>query len=540
MYKVLIADDETFVRNLLEKNLRASGLPIEITISAENGQEALEKAFLSPPDIVITDIAMPIQNGLELIRSLKDHGISSKNIIISGYDEFDYAKKAIALGVTDYLLKPFMPEELISVFEKIIHDLDSQKILHQNLNLLMEQVDKNRFHNRSNMLRSLLDGAVLSKEQISQLEFPMETPTTKYMTCLLSLIGTIWDFRLQEEVGSFFKLIQTGYFSEALIFYVVSLEPSKLILCFCSQIKDEQIFQNEILKGIEKLSKSLMQYYDITVYASLGRSYHALNGLKNSYEDALMIWKEALNPEKRIRIFGENQEELKLEESDVSDQIKNTKSCIRGAVMNGNREEALGLTHQLMNLYVSISNKGSEYILVSAGELIYGVADDMERNGFGKVEKDHMPAFSQNMVSASLLELRGLLENYLIYCCQKVSENLSQNRSEIAVHMVQNYLEEHLKDHTISIESAAKTVHFSVSYLRQIFKEVTGESFNEYLIRKRMEKAGELLQNTSMKISDIAESCGYENQRYFASSFKKFYGCTPTDFKLLVAKEHLY
>lgn len=243
MYKVLIADDETFVRNLLEKNLRASGLPIEITISAENGQEALEKAFLSPPDIVITDIAMPIQNGLELIRSLKDHGISSKNIIISGYDEFDYAKKAIALGVTDYLLKPFMPEELISVFEKIIHDLDSQKILHQNLNLLMEQVDKNRFHNRSNMLRSLLDGAVLSKEQISQLEFPMETPTTKYMTCLLSLIGTIWDFRLQEEVESFFKLIQTGYFSEALIFYVVSLEPSKLILCFCSQIKDEQIFQ---------------------------------------------------------------------------------------------------------------------------------------------------------------------------------------------------------------------------------------------------------------------------------------------------------
>ena len=92
MYKVLIADDETFVRNLLEKNLRASGLPIEITISAENGQEALEKALLSPPDIVITDIAMPVKNGLELVRSLKEHGISSKNIIISGYDEFDYAK----------------------------------------------------------------------------------------------------------------------------------------------------------------------------------------------------------------------------------------------------------------------------------------------------------------------------------------------------------------------------------------------------------------------------------------------------------------
>jgi len=110
----------------------------------------------------------------------------------------------------------------------------------------MEQVDKSRFHNRSNMLRSLLDGAALSDEQISQLEFSPETPETKYMTCLLSLMGTIWDFRLQEEVESFFKLIQTGYFSEALIFYAVSLEPSKLVLCFCSQIKDGQVFQSEV------------------------------------------------------------------------------------------------------------------------------------------------------------------------------------------------------------------------------------------------------------------------------------------------------
>lgn len=102
--------------------------------------------------------------------------------------------------------------------------------------------------------------------------------------------------------GILFKLIQTGYFSEALIFYAVSLEPSKLVLCFCSQIKDGQVFQSEILKGLEKLSRSLMQYYDITAYASLGRCYHTLNGLKSSYEDALMIWKEALNPEKRIRI----------------------------------------------------------------------------------------------------------------------------------------------------------------------------------------------------------------------------------------------
>ena len=537
MYKVLIADDETFVRNLLEKYLRASGLPIEIAISAENGQEALEKALLSPPDIVITDIAMPVKNGLELIRSLKEHDIPSKNVIISGYDEFDYAKTAIALGVTDYLLKPFMPEELISVFQKIISDLDRQHSFHQNLNLLMEQVDNGKMRNRSNLLKSLLDGATLSPEETVQLGFPPETPKTCYLTCLLSLMGTIWDFRLQEQTQSFLKLIQTGYFSESLTFYAVSLESSKLALCFCEESGSEKKFQKEILNGIEKLSKSLAQYYDITVYASLGRSYHTLGGMRNSYEDALTIWKEALNPEKSIRVFGDKQQTELPEPGAVSSQIKNVKSCIRGAVLNGNDTEALALLHQLMNLYASISNKGSEYIRISAGELIYGIADDLERNGFGKVEKDCMPVFEQNMLYVSLLELCGLLEQYLKFCCQKVSENMSKNHSEVAVHMVQLYLEEHLKDHTISIESAAQMVHFSVSYLRQIFKEMTGESFNEYLIRKRMEKAGEFLQNTSIKISDIAENCGYENQRYFASSFKKFYGCTPTEFKNIVIKK---
>lgn len=406
--------------------------------------------------------------------------------------------------------------------------------------MLREQVDKSRFRNRANILKSLLDGASLSQEEILQLEFPQETKDTRYLTCLLSLMGTIWDFRLQEQLESFSKLIQGGYFSEEVSFYAVSLEPSKLAICFCSSMRDESRFQNEIIRGIEKLSRSLAQYYDITAYASVGRSCHTLEGLRNSYEDALTIWKEALNPEKRIRVFGEKPEEKPVEMNDALGQIKNTKSCIRGAVMNGNMEEAGALLQQLMNLYASICNKGSEYILISAGELIYGVAEDMGKKGFGKTEKEHMPAFNQNMLSASLLELQGLLEEYLKFCCQKVAEGLSRNRPEIAVHIVQSWLEEHLTDHTISIEDAAKTVHFSVSYLRQIFKEVTGENFNEYLIRKRMEKAGKLLQNTSMKISDIAESCGYDNQRYFASSFKKFYGCTPTDFKSIVIKEHLY
>ena len=125
-YRVLIADDEIFMRNLLEKSLKTSGLPIQVAAVAGDGREALKMALEVLPDIVITDIEMPFMNGLELIGALKDRDIKTKNVIISGYDQFDYARTAISLGVTDYLLKPFMPKELIATFEKIIRELDSR------------------------------------------------------------------------------------------------------------------------------------------------------------------------------------------------------------------------------------------------------------------------------------------------------------------------------------------------------------------------------------------------------------------------------
>lgn len=130
MYRVLIVDDEDNVRSLLVKSVRNSKLEVE-TAEAGDGKEALSLAALWRPDILITDIAMPFMNGLELIKEMQKAGISSKNVVISGYDEFDYARQAISLGVKDYLLKPFLPKEFVEVLGKMVKELDSQKALLQ-------------------------------------------------------------------------------------------------------------------------------------------------------------------------------------------------------------------------------------------------------------------------------------------------------------------------------------------------------------------------------------------------------------------------
>ena len=115
-----------------------------------------------------------------------------------------------------------------------------------------------------------------------------------------------------------------------------------------------------------------------------------------------------------------------------------------------------------------------------------------------------------------------------------------ESKAETLVKQIKLLIEDNLSNEDVGLEWVAEQLHFSTSYIRQTFKQQEGENLGEYLIRRRMERAGKLLQNTSLMIQEVAMECGYSDQRYFASSFKKFYRCTPTQFKMAVEKEHLY
>lgn len=169
MYRVIIVDDEDYIRDLLVKNIRNSELGIEVVAVAGDGEEALEQILRLEPDIVITDISMPFMNGLELIRRMQSAELHTKSVVISGYDEFDYAKQAISLGVKDYLLKPFLPGELAEVLQKMIQELDNQKALQQNMSLLREQASIRAGLAREKLLKDILEGRGCPDEQEKEL-----------------------------------------------------------------------------------------------------------------------------------------------------------------------------------------------------------------------------------------------------------------------------------------------------------------------------------------------------------------------------------
>lgn len=536
MYKVMIVDDESTVRGRLEKNLKNSSLDIEVAASVGDGKAALEAARKVKPDIVITDISMPFMDGLELIQALQKEGIQTKNVLVSAYDEFDYAKTAISLGVKDYLLKPFMPDELRAVLEKIIQELNNNKALNKNLQMLKKLEIHYRSREREQILRKIIKAETISEEEMRKLPVDLSETGSYGAVCLLNFKNASWDFAQQEQAEEFVELIATGYFMENLKICGLSLESDKMVIFFLGSPESAMAFRNQILDGLKRISHSLLSYYNIIIYCNLGRIYSSVKGLSDSYQEAVETWRGAINPEKNIRIYGENKENPQLGNLEMSSKINTEKTNICMCICAGKLDEALEHLSRLMRLYASISNKGAEYRIISAGELIYDIGDDMEKNGFEREESDISKNLKDKISSGSLLELREILETYIRNCCDKVNADAGRSNAEAAVLFVKNYVEKNLGDQNLSVQSAAENVHFSVSYLRQIFKELTGESFNEFLIRKRMEKAGEYLQNTSMKIQEIAEQCGYESQRYFASSFKKFYGCTPTHFKEQISK----
>lgn len=536
MYRVMIVDDEDYVRDLLVESLQEAALEVEVVAAAGDGKEALEAAILLDPDIVITDIAMPFMNGLELIKEMQQKGLHGKSVVISGYDEFDYAKKAIALGVKDYLLKPFLPAELYDVISKVIKELDNQKMLQQNMSLLKEQASSRAGLVREKAVKDILEGRLL-EESFDGREFGLCLTGNFFIAGIVRLDGGRWKFNSQESVEEFLMLVKEGYLPNDIRMYAVSFDQTQLAAIWCGDGENETIFLRKVKNGMEKIMESLKKYYEIQLLCALGRPCSRISELEQSYKEARAEWRGTLETGNPILFYGEREE--KKEEVN-NGQIRDFKNQIRIAVRTGQTEEALKQLQGLMKCYASLANKKNDYISISVGELVYDIFNDLDNAGYDREEVEPAQSVLERTSYGSLMDMKEVLEVYIRKCCRVISEYSEETKAGTLVKRVKVLIENHLKNSELDLEWVADQVNFSSSYVRQIFKQQTGEGFSEYLIRKRMEQAGMLLQKTGLKIQEVASECGYDNQRYFASSFKKFYGCTPTEFKKLVEEDHLY
>ncbi|MCK8487280.1 response regulator transcription factor [Paenibacillus sp. MBLB2552] len=509
MYKVFIVDDEPFIIEGLYDIVDWPQFGLEIVGHAENGQKALDALGSTPVDVLITDISMPVMNGLTLISEARKLHKELKVIILSGFNEFDYLKEGMKLGIENYLLKPINLEELESTLRTTVQKLDSVQsdglydaydvqILKDNTlyRWLNGQIAASEFEERAELLGLYLQGPCAAVAVLRTNGSPGEV--FERTECYLNMQRGITLFRDVDGdiviVGSLPQgAVEKRTFAE--LMENLSLELSVMNRTIQIGVGSAGRLP-EAASLSYKEAKRALEYYLIypdrrTIeYKQLEGDRGGNNVLESGYP---LAWEEYAK-----LILAKDKEGLK--------------ECIRRDFEQLKQLEGIR-PEDLQN---------------AALELV--VRFKMELQHIKYTEETDL--FKRALQSVQRCEsYQGLIE-ILEGLADETVCSLLQDAKNPVVHQVLTYIETHYADE-LSLKTLGGQYHIHPVYLGQLFHKETGVSFAEYINKYRIDKAKQQLKNTNLKVHEIARNVGYWEIGYFYKQFRKYVGISPTDFKAL-------
>lgn len=479
MITIVVADDEKVIRAGLKKILTDS-IDISLNIiEAKNGQEALKICEETHPDILITDIRMPIMDGVELMKALSTKTKKPKIIVLSGFDDFSYAKAAIQSGASTYILKPVDKKELINSVNTAISD-SRKEVKEKNEQTLRSIADEGRIASSSGLMK--FDGK-------------------KEYFCV-SIYGKDGLPKFENALGSH-------------KFYV--LEEKSNFVCIVLPKEDEKI----------EYDKSLLENYTIGV-SNVAKDFSVLRKLrKNSFIAALECFFDEdghIIGKKRRGIFkydAANRPEDFYEVDQVYEKMV-------AKLDIATTEEILAAVNEIFNIFKKSSGVNSELLYYLYNKIITNLF--VRFPGYSDTD---MYLHLKGIMIESIFEYKNLAEwsssivDYTVY----LTALLKQKTKEIS------YIKEsieYIKTHfTKNINMAMVANHVSVNYtwFSEQFKQHTGINFNEYLKRLRLDESKRLLEKGCYKVYEVANRSGFGDVKYFMKIFREATGMSPTEWK---------
>jgi two-component system response regulator YesN len=535
MYNLLIVDDDEITREGISRFVIKNFPDINAVWTAPDGEEGLALFEEHHPDFIFTDIKMPRMDGLEFIEHLRQDGYQPRVIILSDYENFSYAQSAVRLGVEDYLTKPIMPAQILDVTRKLISKQDEHDRFLKNVRELMGKYHENLPVLRERFFNSLINTLPYESfdEQRVRLRaqrVDIDLSASFYTVAVLRVSSERFSSENElpaEQFTAFFATSSANIFPANLRVYDIVLGKTDIALIILSNSPD----QNELFKivniSLNKLLIYARKYVNIVVDGALGRQYNQIEGIRRSFSDALEVLESLENcPEDGlIRNYGD---------------ITPYKNFLKGVVLTKPEVALLhGVKYQPYDRCVEYADQlfvmlksfwpfHSDYVKSYFLKLAVLIWRDLQNAN--NDESDFKVDFSALLATDEMttciqwfrLFLRMVIENY---------EHMNEEKGDTLLNKARRIMLDNLSNSEFNIDDVASQLYISSSYLRQIFKKQSSESFVEYLTHIRMEKALELLQNSNLKIQDVAEQAGFSNQRYFAVCFKKYYGKTPTEYR---------
>lgn len=507
MYTLLLVDDEKLELETLRDYIDWKSMGITAVYTAGSGKEAYKKVWNLQPDIMITDIHMPVISGIELVQQLHEEHSNVQVIFLTGYDDVENIKGAFRLEAVDYILKPFSFSAIRIAVEKAIQQLKKKQLLDQSADTLKKQYFKI-------ILKS--DNSYEIEEAFRQLREIDGNPLEDSFVGIIQARGYIEQEKYQQIEKNF---------SEVLFSLEEEGKITFLVLPFVDFRDSAKRLQGILEATGDKVG---MLYYKTCISVKEIREIYAQFEMESRtffYANS-DIWMVTERKEDR-RIVNEK-EEFKEYQKNVS-ELKNLIRLME-------RGDFLKVQDYFCEYFQKASREQRNYQYVREEILgffqnVYGMF--IAEKGIQELisEKKIFRKKIQTISSINELEkaVRQKLE-YLQMLEGRTQERMEKGKKEYVCTYVKKYIMDHYQT-VVSVETIAEELGLSVNYVRNIFKDYAGITLNEYLTEYRLKQALELLRNPKLRVREVGKMVGYENSSYFGTVFAKKYNMTPNEYK---------
>ncbi len=527
MYRVILVDDEEEIREGIKRRIDWAACGFQLVSTAENGQEAMEKAEALHPDVVITDIKMPYVDGLTLCRWLYERMPGVKLVIFSGFDDFEYAQKAIQIGVTEYILKPVSADELTAVLHKLRTQLDTEFAQRRDINALRQHYVQSLPMLREQFLTRLMDGRITQEKLNSQAALydidltagcwavalaHVDAPQSGVLADQSELIPLSVKVLIDENLGRFCTFRSFIYNDHVAV--IALLEENSQVL--------------SLLDGMDHVCKMAGRFLDISLTVGIGSVceqltdlHHSATGAATALDYRLLmgtgktIFLDDIEPEQGIQLTIDEQDKRELTLAIKMGTTEDIQSWIERFVVS---PQVAGLPIAQYRLYL-LELMAQLLSIIRAYQL------------------DVTEVFGQNFdgsLGLSSFRSTAQLGSWFLEICKSISSMIRRERSnssQTIADCAREFIAKQYADPDVSVEMLCDYLHLSPAYFSTLFKRETGMSFVAYLTQVRMEEAVKLLDTTQDKTYEISLKVGYSEPSYFSYVFKKNFGVSPSKYR---------
>lgn len=517
MYKLVIVDDEIDFRGRITKIVEKSNTGFNLVGVYENGLDAYDGVVQHNPDILITDIKMPFMDGITLIKTLKKDFPLLKVIIVSGFDEFDYAKEAIDLGVISYITKPITTKELEQILEKTKKDLDIANQEKNEFNSLVAFKEQNY-------------KKICSDELNSWLDLRLENENTNKT---LQSLNICLDYKMlvlcNIELDNNDREVDTGILIENIItetldgiyeFETFTRGKSNFVI-----IKDNVgLRQNDLSYKLNEIIIKTQKFLNksITIAVSSFNNKTIIPyEMYNQCRQALLV-KKILSG--GVVLLYDNLDFKNYDEVNFDSDIQQIKSAIRAGVYNDIEQILMQMKNKME--VSNIRSTKSNYILSTVINLVLSMCQNQSLL-YSKYESS-LDIYEDLMRASSLSDAFDIIAK-VANIVVDINRNLIINQVDRKLEQILEYIDLNYNK-SIVLDDVADKMDLTSNYICSLLKKHRNTTFVKYLTKIRMEKAIELLQTKKYKIVDISMMVGYEDPFYFSHCFKKQMGISPKEF----------